>query len=416
MAFVYEEKYSYPVKVMLNLTDNCNLACRYCFVQQKPNYMTLQVAKDSVDFIVKNYNIRTEKYGLKDKKGIFFFGGEPTLMFDSIIVPLMQYIEETYNLDDFDFGITTNGTLLNKERIDFLKKYNISPLLSIDGNAETQNYNRPYKNGIGNSFDAVIKNIPYLLENFPTVSFRSTVYKDTVKNLYDNFLFAENLGFKSYSCIPDVRSTIWDEEDFQELCGQLQKIIYHQIEYFLKGENPKVDVSGLYDAFKDVILSELYENREKESRKSPWRCGLGTNGCSINYKGDLFSCQEQDSRDTNEYFYIGNIYTGVDFNKHSELLNDYMNNFDIICQIPEECNNCPLVKICSGGCVSVNKDLYNNMNYVNSIVCKEKKYFYKLAMGMMLLLNNNETFFYYLDEISSHFLPRGKEGEKKNGM
>jgi MoaA/NifB/PqqE/SkfB family radical SAM enzyme len=33
MAFVYEEKYSYPVRVMLNLTDNCNLACRYCFVQ-----------------------------------------------------------------------------------------------------------------------------------------------------------------------------------------------------------------------------------------------------------------------------------------------------------------------------------------------------------------------------------------------
>lgn len=405
MKFVYEEKYSYPVRVLFNLTDNCNLACRYCFVQQKPNYMTLQVAKDAVDYIVNNYNIRTKKYGLQDRKGVFFFGGEPTLMFDSIIVPLMQYIEETYKLDEFDFGITTNGTLLNKKRIDFLKKYNIFPLLSIDGNAETQNYNRPYKNGVGKSFDAVIKNIPYLLENFPDICFRSTVYKDNIKNLYTDFLFAESLGFKNYTCIPDTRSVIWNKDEIQEFYNQLEKIIYHQIEYFLKGERPKLNFSNLYDAFQDIVLSDLYENREQQFQKSPWRCGLGTTGCSVNYKGDLFSCQEQDSRDTNEYFYMGSIYSGVDYNKHKQILNDYMNNSDIICEESPECNNCPLIKICTGGCVSVNKDLYGNMNIVNSILCKEKKYYYKLAMGMMLLLNNNEIFFSYLNGIFSQFLP-----------
>jgi sulfatase maturation enzyme AslB (radical SAM superfamily) len=81
-----------------------------------------------------------------------------------------------------------------------------------------------------------------------------------------------------------------------------------------------------------------------------------------------------------------------------------MNN-DIICKNSEECNKCPLIKICSGGCISVNKDLYTNMNLVNPTLCKEKKYYYKLAMGMMILLNNNETFFYYLDELSTQFLP-----------
>jgi radical SAM protein with 4Fe4S-binding SPASM domain len=88
--------------------------------------------------------------------------------------------------------------------------------------------------------------------------------------------------------------------------------------------------------------------------------------------------------------------------KYGVSLEDYMNNSDIICQdASENCENCPLVKICSGGCVSVNKDLYNNMNLVNPYVCKEKQYYYKLSMAMMLLLNNNATFFYYLDEISS---------------
>jgi len=32
MEFEYLEWYKYPTNVVLNLTDNCNLACRYCFV------------------------------------------------------------------------------------------------------------------------------------------------------------------------------------------------------------------------------------------------------------------------------------------------------------------------------------------------------------------------------------------------
>ena len=33
MKFEYKEIYKYPTYAMLNLTDNCNLACIYCFVQ-----------------------------------------------------------------------------------------------------------------------------------------------------------------------------------------------------------------------------------------------------------------------------------------------------------------------------------------------------------------------------------------------
>lgn len=34
----------------LNLTNACNLACRYCFVEQHPDMISLQVAKDAADF------------------------------------------------------------------------------------------------------------------------------------------------------------------------------------------------------------------------------------------------------------------------------------------------------------------------------------------------------------------------------
>ena len=31
--FIYKEEYKYLTNVCLNLTDACNLACRYCFVE-----------------------------------------------------------------------------------------------------------------------------------------------------------------------------------------------------------------------------------------------------------------------------------------------------------------------------------------------------------------------------------------------
>lgn len=67
------------------------------------------------------------------------------LMYDSLIVPFIHWIEDSgvakeYN---FTFSITTNGTLLNEERIKFLWSHNIPILLSIDGAKETQDNQRP---------------------------------------------------------------------------------------------------------------------------------------------------------------------------------------------------------------------------------------------------------------------------------
>jgi sulfatase maturation enzyme AslB (radical SAM superfamily) len=128
------------------------------------------------------------------------------LMFDQIIVPLIEYIENNYDINEFKFDITTNGTLLSEERLIFMKKYNISILLSIDGDKETQDYNRPCKDCNSSSFNLVSKNIPSILKYFPDTVFRSTVYKDTIKNLFQNYLYAEEIGFKNYICIPDSRS------------------------------------------------------------------------------------------------------------------------------------------------------------------------------------------------------------------
>ena len=89
--------------------------------------MTLDIAKQAVDWLYQNYQFKKNHKLLayEDQRPfINFFGGEPLLMFDKIIKPLVLYIQDNYpNL--FLFGITTNCTLLTKERVDFLFSHNI---------------------------------------------------------------------------------------------------------------------------------------------------------------------------------------------------------------------------------------------------------------------------------------------------
>ena len=77
-------------EICLNVTEECNLACRYCFTEHHPNFITLQVAKDAATWLYNNAKIASQ---IKEKEiipTIGFFGGEPTLMWDSIIVPLIE--------------------------------------------------------------------------------------------------------------------------------------------------------------------------------------------------------------------------------------------------------------------------------------------------------------------------------------
>lgn len=205
MEFEYKEAYKYPTCVCLNITDSCNLACKYCFVQQKPHFITLETAKQAVDWIANNRKIKNEMPNLTkiQKADINFFGGEPMLLYNEIIEPLVLYSEEKYG-DSITFGITTNGTLLNEERIDFFANHHFNMLLSIDGNKTTQDFNRPQRNGEG-SFDLIEKNIPYLLKKFPYITFRATLYQPTIQYLYENYKYAEKMGFKNIFICPNAR-------------------------------------------------------------------------------------------------------------------------------------------------------------------------------------------------------------------
>lgn len=387
----YKENYHLFTSICLNVTNDCNLKCRYCFVEQHPTYMTLDTAKAAVDFLHNNLKRKREITKNPNLRGsISFFGGEPMLCYSSIIVPLVQYIEETYP-NDFSLGITTNGTLLNKKRIDFFKKHNINILLSIDGNKETQDYNRPCKNCNQSSFDLIEKNISYLLKNFPNTTFRMTVYEDTCDKLFDNILYAIEKGFKNIYFCPDSRHN-FSEENCQKLRIELEKIFLYFTGCLLNNlEYPNIAPidSGLKLALQKSIRDLSIE--EKCLPREIFRCGLGTTAASIGPTGDIYACQEQTSQDSESNpFYIGNIYDGIDNEKHEKLLAEFRTLSPIICEDANYCDDCSLLTTCYDvGCPSASKARFDNFFIRAKMSCYWDRMIAELAQGILSIENEN---------------------------
>lgn len=392
--FIYEERYKYPIHNMLNVTDACNLACRYCFVEQHPHYMTLEIAKKAIDWTYQNYLKRQDKKLLYkgERPEINFFGGEPMLMYDKIIKPLVLYTEEKYN-NLFWFGITTNCTLLTKESIDFLTEHEFGILCSIDGAEYTQCFNRPCRNG-DNSSKLIEKNIRYLIEKNPNIQFRATGYEPTIKYLFDNFLYAESLGFRSFILGVNERNS-WSKEGLQELQNQMNKIFLYTIQKDLNNE-PHINNIPAFQIDKYVL-----GNKNNFKKDDCYRCGLGTTSCAIGWDGKIYGCQQEVSLDEKNIFLIGDLSEGIDYYKHTKLLKKYhkqIHNYGFNLK----CKTCKIKGFCRSTsmncCPSTNMYINKNTHKITDIRCFVTQLFYK-----ELLLRN-----YILSSI--------KKEEDNNGM
>ena len=106
----------------LNVAHDCNLKCKYCFAKQgdfggKAELMPLEVGKKAIDYLIANS-------GNRRNLEIDFFGGEP-LMNWPVVKALVKYGREVEKPagKNIRFTITTNGVLLDDEKIDFINEH-----------------------------------------------------------------------------------------------------------------------------------------------------------------------------------------------------------------------------------------------------------------------------------------------------
>lgn len=350
--------------VFLNVTQACNLRCKYCFVQQAPRTMTYEECRDAVHFVAQNAQIQG------DKPSINYFGGEPTLMWDTIIAPLTEYIRKTYG-KDFSISMTSNGVLLDKERLEWMKENDIGLLFSIDGDKPTQDLNRPLQSG-ESSFDMLKDKIPLILKHYPNMTFRATVDHDNAKDMLHNYQFAIAQGYNNVFMIPNVFSG-WTDAEKQALKDGVGLIA--DVEMMRLREGKKIVLNPLAESIGKImrINKAEKENAFRDQAKDHpafGRCGMGANRfASVGPSGVLYSCQELVGNDNHgKEFIIGNIYTGVDEQRRWDIINRF-DPRNVISTSGKPCKNCKLNRICEGGCVINNYFATGDLNIMPEIMC-----------------------------------------------
>lgn len=120
------------VEVMVNATQECNLSCRYCFVDKgRFGYGEKRVRRLSPYHARRLVEVLPKMLPWAREFCIHFYGGEPLLNLPAI----RAAVDTASSMCDFQFvfAITTNGTICDKEALSILRKGNFNIILSIDG-------------------------------------------------------------------------------------------------------------------------------------------------------------------------------------------------------------------------------------------------------------------------------------------
>ena len=179
-------------------TDACNFDCVYCYQEKRHNqFITEENENKILKFLERNV-----KYYKKVQIG--WFGGEPLLLRDMMcrFLEKAKAICNKYHVPMIG-KVTSNGYLLDLETFQKLLQYNVVHYqITIDGNRETHNNQRPHKTN-KDSFDRVLQNLKDIARNqkrYYRIALRVNITKNILQNI-DEYLdelafFARNDNFQ----------------------------------------------------------------------------------------------------------------------------------------------------------------------------------------------------------------------------
>lgn len=211
--------------IMILPTYQCNLRCWYCVQDHKDLWMS----KDTVREIKMLLRNKVNDDSIKAIR-LSWFGGEPLLGYETIldITSFTKHLTSDVN-KPFICDITTNGTLLDKERITALNKAGVTNYqITIDGNKETHDSIKVLPDE--SAFDKTLENINFIAES-TKCSLRFNYTHDNLKpeSIIENIKSRineknrPNITFLIYKVWQEPQDLI-DESDVHKIIDMSEKI------------------------------------------------------------------------------------------------------------------------------------------------------------------------------------------------
>lgn len=345
------------------ITSDCNLACEYCFTRFNKEFKredsSIGVGIAIVDFLLMN---STGK-----QVSLSFFGGEPLLKF-KIMKDVVFHAETQakHARKEFSFSVTTNGTLLDKENLAFLKEHNVGLLISLDGMPHKEN-KRTDHNGV-HSADIALDGALLALEMGFKPVIRWSLHPSMIKHVSGDLRQLVRLGFRTIALEP-VYEAEWFEGDIKSYETQLLDVKEFYINELRRGN--RITVKPVDDAFLNFTMEE----------KQTTRCGTATHGVGVDTRGNIYPCHRYVTRLGPV---IGNVHTGWD-----ESALKKAQTWDVSKAKSElgECRDCPVNIRCPGGvCPCVSLDTTGDIYISPATYCKLQRINQSIANDVVFIL------------------------------
>lgn len=329
-----QDKNNKKIAILLHATYNCNASCYYCENQHlTEKFRNKVISKEYVTQLL-------EKLG-QDIHLIILHGGEPLLLSDDWLQHLVNE-KERLGLK-CKINLQTNGILLTKKKIKFLKKLRINWGTSFNGLHNTESRGQQ-------STDALLN----MINNKWHSSFISVYDSTTYKNLIPNYEYYKTLNIKNIqsSIMHDIKSEMNSPAINTDL-----NILYDYINYWILDTNHPIKDKWIIRQIERVLgKTRLCENVNCIGK---WLV--------VDPDGNLCHCGYDCESKSHIYCNINDI------NNIKELKENLQ--FQTFCVkqqqlINNKCNDCKWLPVCNGGCMKNNFNYDKTFSSINPVMCE----------------------------------------------
>jgi uncharacterized protein len=331
--------------VTLVLTHDCNLGCGYCYAGRKfRKAMPAAVMRQALDLAFAD--------GDAGKIQVSFFGGEPTLEWD-LLIEAAEYARSLAGDRTLVQCVTTNGTLLTKERVDRLADLDVYVGLSIDGNQRAHEANRPSMSG-QSTWAAVSKGLDMVVAAGRPFETISVVTPESVRELGASVAELFERGVPRVALNPCYES-VWTDDDLaaweQGLIAAAGVVATHM-------RAGRIVSLNVFDA---KIIARIKGGLEQTDK-----CDLGGGFIAVAPSGNLYPCERLVGEDTDVAARIGHASSGVVRGRVADFRAENLPDWHAQ---NEECGGCGEQVRCSNHCACANRAETGSYGTAGGVQC-----------------------------------------------
>lgn len=368
-------------KVSIASAETCNLRCKYCYAESGTYGNTKHKLMDFENYRKMFINILDL---IPEGPGaICFFGGEPLLDFEAI-KQFVLYVKNLHRTDNIRLPIwemVTNGTLLDEEKILFLKENNFQISISLDGPKSTNDLCRIFPDEKLSVFDCVKENMAKVVQCDFSVSCGSTLdvpfFAQYQEGEYATYLASlYELGFRYVGT--NIASTQGTDQMSAEISSKVELFARDMADY----DFDILENGGCLSRVSNLVLTII--NR-LTTKKYEVGCIPGANIVFYTGDGKYYPCHLMYESRKKEIKY--------DDMKNGLMVESYNRN------VIEPCSSCHCRNLCMFWCPAM---FPVNSDHPNSATCLfQKALFEFVAVRLARVMENQDKMINFVENVKS---------------